>query len=159
MKTRVPKGSAGSNPAGVVLKGGNMALHNRRYYRIQRQKHINRKKRIIKEQNNYWHYECEGILNKGKIHCSCGMCRNKTNNKGKHRLIHGNYAPSKNWKHSDRQKMESMDAAIADYEREMAGIETIGAYIPRRINPLDYYDGIWADENELLEKMIADLPD
>lgn len=48
MKTRVPKGSAGSNPAGVVLKGGNMALHNRRYYRIQRQKHINRKKELLK---------------------------------------------------------------------------------------------------------------
>ena len=46
---------------------------------------------------------------KNKIHCSCGMCRRKTNNKGKARLIHGNYAPSKNWKPSDRKKMESMN--------------------------------------------------
>jgi hypothetical protein len=46
------------------------------------------------------------------------MCRNKTNNKGKHRLIHGNYAPSKNWKHSDLQKIESQDAAVADYEED-----------------------------------------
>ena len=37
------------------------------------------------------------------------MCRRKTNNKGKARLIHGNYAPSKNWKPSDRKKMESMN--------------------------------------------------
>lgn len=160
MKTRVPKGSAGSNPAGVVLKGGNMALHNRRYYRIQRQKHINRKKRIIKEQNNYWHYKHEGVLNKGKIHCGCGMCRSKTNNKGKHRLIHGNYSPSKNWKHSDKQKIESMNAAIADYEREITEIEALGTYFPRQLNAFEYYDDAnWAYENELLEKMIADLPD
>jgi hypothetical protein len=95
-----------------------MALHNRRYYRIQRQKHINRKKRIIHNLNDYWYYKYEGELSKGKIHCGCGMCRNKTNNKGKHRLIHGNYAPSKNWKHSDLQKLESADAAVAEYEQE-----------------------------------------
>lgn len=95
-----------------------MALHNRRYYRIQRKKHINRKKKIIKEQNNYWYYKHDGILSKGKIHCSCGMCRKKTNNKGKHRLIYGNHAPSKNWKHSDLQKIESMSAEIANYESE-----------------------------------------
>lgn len=137
-----------------------MALHNRRYYRIQRQKHINRKKRIIKEQNDYWHYEHEGVLSKGKIHCGCGMCRSKTNNKGKHRLIHGNYAPSKNWKHSDRQKLESMSAAMADYEREIAGIESLGASSPRNcINSFDYYNGIWVNEEELLEEMIANLPD
>lgn len=137
-----------------------MALHNRRYYRIQRQKHINRKKRIIKEQNDYWHYEHEGVLSKGKIHCSCGMCRSKTNNKGKHRLIYGNYAPSKNWKHSDRQKLESMSAAMADYEREITGIESLGAFFPHNcINSFDYYNGIWVNEEELLEGMIANLPD
>lgn len=56
--------------------------------------------------------------------------------------------------------MDSMDAAIADYEREIAGIEAMGAFFPHNcINPLDYYDGIWADENELFEEMIANLPD
>lgn len=95
-----------------------MANRSKEYYRIQRKKHINRKKKIIKELNNYWYYEYEGILNKGKIHCGCGMCRNKTNNKGKHRLIHGNYNPSKNWKYSDKQKIEGMDIEIAEYEYE-----------------------------------------
>lgn len=55
------------------------------------------------------------VLSKGKIHCSCGMCRTKTNNKGKHRKIHGNYAPSKNWKFSDLKKIESMNDATIDF--------------------------------------------
>ena len=50
------------------------------------------------------------------------MCSRKTNNKGKNRLKHGNYYPSKNWKYSDKQKIESMDAAIADYESEIADL-------------------------------------
>lgn len=118
-----------------------MASHDRGYYRIQRQKHINRKKRIIEESKSYWCYEHDGSLNKGKIHCSCGMCRNKTNNKGEHRLIHRNYAPSKNWKHSDRQKINSMDAAVADYEQEVSSIKSLGFCFPR-INAFDadYYD-------------------
>ena len=88
------------------------------------------------------------------------MCRSKTNNKGKHRLIHGNYAPSKNWKHSDRQKLDSMDAAIADYEREIARIKMYGSYFPRNFNAFEYYgDADWIYDDELLEKMIANLPD
>lgn len=46
--------------------------------RYERFRHINRKKRIIKEQNNYWSYKHEGELSKGKIHCSCWMCRRKS---------------------------------------------------------------------------------
>lgn len=53
-----------------------------------------------------------------------------------------------------------MDAAIADYEREIAEIEAMGAYFPRRFNAFDYYDDAdWLYADELLEKMIADLPD
>lgn len=46
---------------------------------------------------------------KSKIHCSCGICSRftKTNNKGRHRKIHGNYAPSKNWSPSDTRKRDS----------------------------------------------------
>ncbi len=100
-----------------------MALHNRGYYRIQRKKHINRKKRIIKEKNDYWAYKYEGELSKGKIHCSCGMCRAKVNNKGKHRFIKaGNAHPSKNWKPSDLKKIEGMKAAIVEYEQEEIAI-------------------------------------
>lgn len=48
-------------------------------YRLyQRRTHINRKKRIIKSQNDYWHYRHDGELDKGKIHCSCPMCRHKS---------------------------------------------------------------------------------
>lgn len=48
------------------------------YIRYQRRAHIERKKRIIKGQNGYWHYRHEGELAKGKIHCSCPMCRHKS---------------------------------------------------------------------------------
>lgn len=52
---------------------------------------------------------------KGKIHCSCGMCRAKTKNKGKHRQIKGNYAPSYNPKHSDRQRDVRMANQLDEY--------------------------------------------
>lgn len=48
------------------------------YMRYQRRAHIERKKRIIKGQNDYWHYRHEGELDKGKIHCSCWLCRHKS---------------------------------------------------------------------------------
>ena len=46
---------------------------------------------------------------KNKIHCSCGRCRNKTNNKGKHRRIYANYAPSKNYSWHDLKRIEAMN--------------------------------------------------
>lgn len=49
----------------------------RAYTRYQRNRHINRKKRIIHAKEEYWHYKYEGMLSKGKIHCSCWMCRLK----------------------------------------------------------------------------------
>ena len=54
-----------------------MAIRSRGYYREQRQKHIERKKRIIKELGDYWRIPHDGMLSKGKIHCSCPMCRGK----------------------------------------------------------------------------------
>lgn len=51
---------------------------NKSYYRFQRRRHIARKKRIIKYSlGGYWCC-CDGYLSKGKIHCSCWMCRTKT---------------------------------------------------------------------------------
>lgn len=52
----------------------------RAYYRYQRRKHIERKKKIIKRVSGvgndpYWIYKHEGELSKGKIHCSCPLCR------------------------------------------------------------------------------------
>lgn len=92
-----------------------MANHNRGYYREMRKKHINRKKRIIKNLNNYWYFKHEGELSKGKIYCSCGMCSAKTRNKKyKRRHIHGNYAPNLNWKHSDLIKIESLKSQLKE---------------------------------------------
>ena len=51
--------------------------HARGYYRYQRRAHIARKKGIIKRTHSYW-VTIDGALNKGKIHCSCPMCRRKS---------------------------------------------------------------------------------
>lgn len=89
------------------------------YYRKMRAKHIRRKKKITDSIcYNGWGYEYDGMYDKGKIHCSCPSCSQKTNNKGKHRLKHGNYAPSKNWKHSDLQKIQKMENEIKEYEMQ-----------------------------------------
>lgn len=69
-----------------------------------------RKKRISDSWNNAygtdWHwYKHLHQYSKGKIHCSCGMCMAKTRNKGyRRRHIHGNYAPSINYKISDLRR-------------------------------------------------------
>lgn len=106
------------------------------YKRFQREKHIKRKEDILrsymadsrphkydskdlfqpfvfplKEGNctPYWYVKHRGELNKGKIHCSCGMCSAKTRNKGKRRYIHGgNYSPAINYKISDLRKIQQM---------------------------------------------------
>ena len=57
----------------------------------------------------YYIVKHRGQLNKGKIHCSCHLCSVKTRNKGKRRHLHGNYAPSVNYKVSDLKKIEKMD--------------------------------------------------
>ena len=54
----------------------------------------------------YWIVSARGQLDKGKIHCSCGICMAKTRNKGKKRHIYGNYSPSLNYKISDLRKMK-----------------------------------------------------
>jgi hypothetical protein len=79
------------------------------FAREMREKHIQRKKRIAEKLYGHGFYKCDGKYDKGKVHCSCPMCSEKTNNKGKNRLKHGNYYPSKNWKHSDQQKIDGMD--------------------------------------------------
>ena len=58
----------------------------RAYTRKMRAKHIKRKKRIT---SHYWsadtypYYPHDGMYSKGKIHCSCRMCRSKDYN-GRH---------------------------------------------------------------------------
>ncbi len=50
----------------------------REYRRSQRERVINRKEHIIHDQNDYWNIRYRGMLSKGKIHCSCWMCRRKS---------------------------------------------------------------------------------
>ena len=74
------------------------------FVRHQRFRVINRKKKIIKDQNGYWHYTHEGVLSKGKIHCSCWMCSAKTG-------IHGP-------KISDLRKIETARDMVQEYYTE-----------------------------------------
>lgn len=77
-------------------------------------KHAVRKHRIAREVLGWEYYDNLHQYSKNKIHCSCPMCSAKTNNKGKARLRSGNYDPSKNWKHSELQKIQSMNEQIEE---------------------------------------------
>jgi len=55
----------------------------RGYYRSQRKRTIQRKERILHfwgscEEVTAWERGAKGRLSKGKIHCSCPMCRRKS---------------------------------------------------------------------------------
>ncbi len=65
----------------------------------------------------YWVVKCRGQLDKGKIHCGCGLCMRKTRNKGR-RHISGNYAPSLNYKINDLQKIEKMNWDERNWKQE-----------------------------------------
>lgn len=82
-----------------------MANRSSAYYRMQRRNHIARKQRIIKEQNNYWHVDHASMLSKGKIHCSCPLCRHKSYDSPKIQ---------------DRRNSAAMDSKIQDYESSAA---------------------------------------
>ena len=53
-------------------------MRSRDIIRHNKYKTIARKKRIIHSQNDYWHFKYENELSKGKIHCSCPLCRHKS---------------------------------------------------------------------------------
>ena len=87
-----------------------------------------RKRKIINELiNPEWNsvewYKHFGQYRKGKIHCSCPICRAKTNHrqmlwKGNGRTPGGN-----NWKPSDRRRLDSMMDDIRRKEDENNGEE------------------------------------
>ena len=81
-----------------------------------------RKQEIAHDLHDYWRYPSLGYYRKGKIHCSCPMCSAKTNdriNKSNGAVdgsgrdgnrmtgTHRRYG-KKNWKHSDKRKIDSM---------------------------------------------------
>lgn len=109
-----------------------MANRTRDYYRKMRKKTINRKKRIINSyrQDNppaiynkdetdfefnssygdispYWCVKHNGMLSKGKIHCSCSLCS-----------FHGTTM-------QDRRKLVSMESKLSDYYNDDESV-----YIP-----------------------------
>lgn len=49
----------------------------RAYRRKQRSRVIARKKRICRLYHGFDYYPFDGMYSKGKIHCSCPMCRGK----------------------------------------------------------------------------------
>ena len=104
----------------------------RNYYREMREKHIKRKKRIAQLYYGCEYYQVDGKYSKNKIHCSCGLCRAKTNNKSwKKRTIHANYAPNHNWKATDRRKIDRMEYVEDPYA---------SSYRPNGDEDIDWFD-------------------
>lgn len=102
----------------------------------------------------YWIVDCRGKLNKGKIHCSCGMCMAKTRNKGKRRNKHGNYAPAINLSPRDMRRALQMDwdeKHWNDEDQPKRGLR-------RETAILEDETAIWVSQEEL-EELINSLPD
>lgn len=75
------------------------------YYRRMRKGSIKRKKKL--SEYYQWNVKYNGTLSKGKIHCSCAMCSQKTRNR--------RYNLPENWKHSDLLKIQEMEDALKEY--------------------------------------------
>lgn len=89
--------------------------------RYQHKKHALRHKKIteyIYHQDNY--FDVFNKYDSFKIHCGCGLCRCKTNNK--HRRVF--WQKPHMWKASDQKKIESMNAEMAAYERQEDSSDT-----------------------------------
>ena len=76
----------------------------RQYYRVQRKKHIQRKRHLIDSWSTGWGYNYDGQYSKGKIHCSCWLCSAK-------------YGSDKGPGISDLRKLERIDSALEEYRR------------------------------------------
>ena len=75
-----------------------------------------RKKRITEEVyfegKLYPYYNNLHQYSKNKIHCSCPLCSDKTNNKGKHSIY-----PNSNYKISDQRKIDSMNSQFDNWKK------------------------------------------
>ena len=74
----------------------------RAYYRHHRNRVIQRKTKIAKQIG--WHSRFSGFFAKGKIHCSCWMCSEKTNKDG--------------FPHSQTIQLERLSGQLSDYYSE-----------------------------------------
>lgn len=66
---------------------------------------------LLRETWSRSYYPNLNQYSKNKIHCSCPLCRAKTNNKGRT----GSWAPNYNPKISDIRKNEAMDFSYDEY--------------------------------------------
>ena len=72
-----------------------------------------RKQEICRRAYGFPYYDNLHEYSKNKIHCSCGMCRLKTNNKSNRHT----WYPSMNWSMMDRRRLDEM----SDQEEEFEG--------------------------------------
>ena len=89
--------------------------HDRAYLRAKSWSKAIRKRNIdrdTKPAHASWpdYYDNLHEYSKNKIHCSCPMCQAKTNGKNSWS------GPSKNWKISDRRKIESLNEGQEEEE-------------------------------------------
>ena len=119
-------------------------MRDRAYLRYQREKHILRKESILRAYQHdsrpgyidakvmsfrdvspisegswqpYWYIKHRGMLGKGKIHCSCPICRAKTRNKGQRRK--GAMVSSFNYTMADLRRKSAMDADLSEFDRAL----------------------------------------
>ena len=98
-------------------------MRTRAWRRYKNYTKAKRKQRIDKE-CSYFYYTWFGHgyynnlhqYSKNKIHCSCPDCSAKTRNKGRRRALNGNYAPSINYKISDKRKIDKYNFQIENFD-------------------------------------------
>lgn len=106
-------------------------MKSRAYNReITRRKALNRRAldRRIYPYSDRDYYDNLHQYSKNKIHCSCPMCSSKTRNKRRRFRNSRGFAPSINYKISDRRKIETMDEDI---------LETLGEHSPKKQSQSD----------------------
>lgn len=71
-----------------------------------------RKRDISKHNYGFDYYDNLHEYSKNKIHCSCPLCRAKTNNKT-HKHV---WFPAMNWSMMDRRRLDEMQDSLNEYE-------------------------------------------
>ena len=92
-------------------------MSSRAYNRdVTRRKALNRRRlaRKIYSYDDKDYYDNLHQYSKNKIHCSCPMCSAKTRNKRKRRGNGWGFAPSINYKISDKRKIDAMEADLEE---------------------------------------------
>ena len=103
-----------TSSASLFKDGGCYMYRNRAYRRYMNYIKAKRKKDIDTaiSWGGYLYYNNLHQYSKGKIHCSCPMCRLKTKSKGRHKR--GLIGPSYNPPMKDRRKNDSMNEDLKE---------------------------------------------